>query len=76
MVGMCVLSSADELTELDSGVEVGSLAASAEDGSLVSGGRLLLGILEDDSWVVMEIVLDVVELLLVFDGEELLELVL
>ncbi len=76
MVGMCVLSAVDELTELYSGVEVGSLPASAEDGWLVSGGRLLLGILEDDSWVVMEIVLDVVELLLVFDGEELLELVL
>ncbi|MDE7229886.1 MAG: hypothetical protein K2N56_05335 [Oscillospiraceae bacterium] len=75
-VGTCVLSSADELTELDSGIEAGSLGVSAEDGSLVSVGRLSLWILDNDSWIVTELVLDVAELLLVFNDEELLELVL
>lgn len=74
-VGTCVLSSADELTELDLGVEAGSPAASTEDGSLVFVGRLSLGISVVDSLGVTELALDAVELLLVSD-EELLELVL
>lgn len=79
-MGTCVLSSADELTELDSGIKAGSLAASTEDDSLVSAGRLSLGVsnmnFEVDSWVVIELVLDVAELLLVFNNEELFELML
>ena len=78
--GTCVLSSADELTELDSGVEAGSLGVTAEDGSLVSVGRLPLGVSDmdfgADSLIVTELMLDVAELLLVFDDEELLLIVL